>query len=59
MKAKFDNANLKIWFANQATSRNVQNVVEIEHNGDLMCITTRDGKTLLVNFSHVNLIEEL
>lgn len=59
MKAQFDNASLKIWFSNSGTSRNLHNVVEIEHVGNVMTIKQSDGKTTLVNFDNVNSIEEM
>ena len=59
MKANFDKANLKVWFSNNGTSRNLQKVVEIEHVGNLMTVTLDDGKTVLVNFDNVNMIEEV
>jgi hypothetical protein len=59
MKAQFDNATLKVWFANNGTNRNFQNVVEVEHTGNLMRIELADGKTILINFNNVNMVEEI
>lgn len=58
MKAKFDNVTLKLWFANQSTSRNIDNVIEIEHDKDIGVIRTTEN-TLFFNMANVNLIEEL
>jgi hypothetical protein len=58
MKATFDNSTLKIWFANNGTSRNIHKVTEVEHVGNLMKITT-EGKAVLINFDNVNLVEEV
>lgn len=58
MKVDLDHSNLKIWFYNQV-SRNISDVISIEHKDNLMCITTADGKTKLINFTNVNLIEEV
>jgi hypothetical protein len=58
MKATFDNANIKIWFSNNGTSRNISKVTEIEHVGNLMKVET-EGKTMLINFDNVNLVEEV
>jgi hypothetical protein len=58
MKASFNNATLKIWF-HSSTSRNISNVTEITHEGNLMLIKTKDDRTYLLNFSNITLIEEL
>lgn len=58
MKAKFDNVTLKLWFANQSTSRNIHNVVEIEHDDYVGVIRTVD-RVFFINMSNINLIEEL
>lgn len=59
MKAEFDRATIKIWFQNTSTSRNILNVIEIEHTTNLMCIKTAADKRFLINFENVNLIEEV
>lgn len=59
MKAQFENASIKIWFANQSTSRNINNVIEIEYVSNIMAVKTNDGKTTMINFDNVNLVEEL
>lgn len=59
MIAQFDKVNLKIWFSNNGTSRNLQKVVEIDHVGNLMKVELEDGKTVLINFDNVNMIEEV
>lgn len=59
MKAGFEKATIKIWFANQATSRKIENVIEIEHVSDIMTVKTADDNILLINFNNVNLVEEL
>ena len=58
MKAIFDNVTLKIWFSNQATSRNIHNVIEIEHDKDIGVIRTTN-RTFFFNMANVNLIEEV
>lgn len=55
---ELDHSSLKIWFYNHV-SRNVEDVVQIEHKDNLMVITTGNGLTKLINFSNVNLIEEV
>jgi hypothetical protein len=59
MIAKFDNATVKVWFQNVSTSRNIRNVVEIEHEGNMMIIKTTEENIHLINFSNVNLIEQV
>jgi hypothetical protein len=58
MKTNLDSESFKIWF-HTGTSRNIHNVVEINHNENLMCIKTADGSEYLVNFSRVTLIEQI
>ena len=59
MKATLNNATIKIWFSNLATCRNIPNVVEIEHNGNLMKVTDNKNNVILINFSNVNMVEEV
>lgn len=58
MKAKFDKVTLKLWFSNQSTSRNIHNVIEIEHDKDIGVIRTTDRR-FFFNMANVNLIEEV
>lgn len=59
MKAAFDNSTIKIWFSNQSVSRNINNVIEIDHVVNLMKITDNKGQVCLLNFDNINLIEEI
>lgn len=56
---ELDHANLKVYFYGSNTVRNVEDVIKIEHNENLMVITTGNGLTKLLNFANVNLIEEI
>jgi len=58
MKTELNHSNLKIWFYNHV-SRNIEDVVQIDHKDNLMVITTGNGLTKLINFANVNLIEEV
>lgn len=59
MKAEFDNATIKIWFNSLSTSRNFNNVTEIEQSNNMALIKTVEGNQHLVNMNNVNLIEEV
>lgn len=59
MKAEFDNATIKIWFNSLSTSRNFNNVTEIEQSGNMALVKTKEGHQHLVNMSNVNLVEEI
>lgn len=59
MKAEFDNAMIKIWFASQHTSRNIINVTEIESDNSLAIIRTSEGNQYLISMQNVNMIEEI
>ena len=59
MRAEFDNATIKIWFTGQSVSRNIKNVTEIRHDGNLAIIKTAEGKHFLISMLNMNLIEEL
>ncbi len=56
MKTQIDNATLKIWF-HSGISRNITNVVEINHEGSLMSITQANRNVILINFDKVTMIE--
>ena len=58
MKAKFDKVTLKLWFSNQSTSRNIHNVTELEHDGNIGIVRTIDNR-FFINMANINLIEEL
>lgn len=59
MKAVFDNAIIKIWFASQHTSRNIYNVTEIIQEGNTALVKTSKGDQYLISMQNVNLIEEI
>lgn len=59
MEAKFDNAQIKVWFNSQGTSRNFYNVVSILQKGNSALITTAGGDQHILNFNNINMIEEI
>ncbi|UWG96807.1 hypothetical protein LPY66_18300 [Dehalobacter sp. DCM] len=59
MKTKLDHANLKIWFSQSMTSRNINDVVSIESKGNMMSVQKGNGSAVILNFDNVNLIEEI
>ena len=59
MEAKFDNAQIKVWFNSQGTSRNFYNVVSILQKGNSALITTSGGDQHILNFNNINMIEEI
>ncbi len=59
MKAKFDNAYIKVWFKEVSTSRNFANVIEIERVDDTAVVSTADGNKALLNMDNVTVIEEI
>lgn len=59
MTVKYDHAMLKIWFSAGATSRNISNVMEIEHKGNTLIIRNNSNTTYIVNYDNVNMIEEI
>jgi hypothetical protein len=59
MKAIFEGATLKVWFANLGISRNFTNVAEIIQEGNAVLIKTGSGDQHLLNFENVNIIEEI
>ena len=59
MKAKFDNAKIKIWFSSQHTSRNIYNVTEIIQEGNTALIKTAEDNQFLISMQNVNMIEEI
>ena len=56
MITQLNKATVKVWFQGLSTSRNLQGVTEIEHNGNMMRIKT-NGSDVIVNFNNVNLME--
>ena len=59
MTATFDNATIKIWFISLSTSRNIYNVTEIIQDGNMAIVKTSNGDQHLINFTNINLIEEV
>lgn len=59
MKAQFDKATIKIWFASLSTSRNFKNVVEIVQEGNAGLIKISNGDQHLINWANVNIVEEI
>ncbi|NYB73879.1 hypothetical protein HZF24_06965 [Sedimentibacter hydroxybenzoicus DSM 7310] len=59
MKALFDGSTIKVWFNAISTSRNFYNVAEITQEGNAVLIKTGTGDQHLLNFSNVNMIEEI
>ena len=59
MEAQFDNATIKVWFNSQGTSRNFYNVKFILQKGNSALISTSEGDQHIINFSNVNMIEEV
>lgn len=58
MNIKIKGNGIKIWFNNQAVSRNIVGAKEIEYN-EGMAIIKADEKKFLVSMKNVNLIEEI
>jgi hypothetical protein len=59
MKTAIDEKTIKIWFQGISTSRNINHVIEIEHVGNMMKLTTIANEIIMINFNNVNLIEQL
>ena len=59
MQAKFNKATIKVWFNSQGTSRNFYNVISILQKGNSALISTSEGDQHIINFSNVNMIEEV
>lgn len=59
MKAEFNNATIKIWFASQHTSRNIYNVTEIRQEGNTALIKTAEDNQFFISMQNVNMIEEI
>lgn len=56
---QYDHAIFKVWFGGASTSRNFDHVMEIARAGDAMTITTSSGNKYLLNWSNINMIEEI
>ena len=59
MKAEFENAQIKVWFNSQHTSRNFKNVIKIIHEGNSVLITTSDGLHHILNMANINMLEQI
>lgn len=56
---QFDHAYIKLWFVGSNVSRNFQDIMTIQRDGDVMKLFQYDGTTYIVNWSNVTLIEEV
>lgn len=56
---QFDHAYLKLWFVGSNLSRNFNDVMTIERNGDVIKVWRYNGDVYIVNWNNVTMIEEV